>query len=166
MKIQAPAKIETDVRLQFDVGGKSEYFPLRYQIQALESQIVGLEESIEANTKKYNYYKNLLVLNEKLSAELKNSISSYYTIRQFHSFLTRLIDDYEAVELKDYLASYIKRIENRISASSPVSENPKISSIAKGTAKKSTIVFAIALMISVFAAFLLEGLKKSQARTS
>ena len=58
------------------------------------------------------------------------------------------------------LASYIKKIENRISVSGPVSETPKISSTAKGTAKKSSVVFVVALMMSVFASFLLEGLKK------
>ena len=68
------------------------------------------------------------------------------------------------VALKGYLNSYIKRIKNGISVSAPVSENPKISSIAKGTVKKSTIVFAIALMISVFAAFLLEGFKQNKMR--
>ena len=68
--------------------------------------------------------------------------------------------------MNDYLASYIKRIETRISVSAPVSENPKISPIAKGTVKKSAIVFAIALMISVFAVFLLEGLKKIKVTVS
>ena len=62
------------------------------------------------------------------------------------------------------LASYIKKIENRISAGVPVSENPKICSIAKGTTKKIAIVFAIALMLSVFVAFLLEGLKQNKMR--
>ena len=125
-----------------------------------------LEEQVEINKGQYNYYKDLLALSERLSVELKSSISSYYTIQQFHSLLTKLIDNYKAEELKDYLASYIKRIENRISASVPITENPKISSIGKGTVKKSAIIFAIALMISVFAAFLLEGLGKSQAKPS
>ncbi len=62
------------------------------------------------------------------------------------------------------MASYIKKIENRISVSAPVSKNPKIYSIAKGTIKKSAIVFAIASMLSVFAAFLLEGFKQNKMR--
>ena len=57
-------------------------------------------------------------------------------------------------------------MENRISASAPVTEKPNVWAVSKGTAKKSAIVFAIALMLSMFAAFLLEGLKKSQAQTS
>ena len=105
-------------------------------------------------------------MNEKLSAELEKSAPSYYTIQQYHLFLTKLIVDYESEELKDYLASYIKGIENRISTSSPVSENPQISPVAKGIAKRSGLVFAIALMMSIFAAFLLEGLKKSQPQVS
>lgn len=166
IKTQTPDKIESDIILQFDVGGRSEYLPIEYQIQTAESRIIQLEETIKENEEKFKYYKNLLTLNEKLSAELKNNISSYYTIQQFHSFLTELIGSYEAEELKDYLSSYIKRIENRIAASVPVTENPGTYAVSKGTAKKSAIVFAVALMMSVFVALLLEGLKKSQAQAS
>ncbi len=155
-----------DISLQLDIIGKTEYLPAEYQVQAAESKIIQLEGKITATKEKNNYYKELLALNEKLFAELKDKKSSYYTIQQFHSFLSDLVDTYPNNNLKDYLASYIKRIENRISISAPVSESPKISSIAKGTAKKSAIVFAIALMISVFAAFLQESFKKSQAQTS
>jgi hypothetical protein len=155
-----------NVVLQFDISGKTEYLPVEYQVQAAESKIIQLEENITAAKEKKDYYKELLASNEKLFAELKKKESSYYTTQQFNSFLSDLIDTYPNNNLKDYLASYIKRIENRISVSAPVTENPKISSIAKGTTKKSAIVFAIALMISVFASFLLEGLKKSQAQTS
>ena len=166
IKTLTPDKIESDVTLQFNVGDRTEYVPLGYQIQAVESKIVEFEEQVEINNGKYNHYKDLLALSEKLSVELKSSISSYYTIQQFHSLLTKLIDNYKTEELKDYLASYIKRIENRISASVPITENPKISLVAKGTVKKSAIVFAIALMMSVLASFLLEGLKKSQTQAS
>ncbi len=159
-------KTEDNVTLQFDVGSNSEYLPLKYQVQAAESQLIYLEKQIVMNEANYEYYKNLLALNEKLAEELTSNISSYYTIQQFHSYLTELVASYETKELKDYLASYIKGIENRISVSVPVLENPKIYSIAKGTAKKSGIVFVIALMISVFVAFLGEGLKKIQAQVS
>ena len=159
-------KTEDNVALQFDVGSKSTYLPLGYQIRAAEANIIKLEANIRENAEKYSYYKNLLALNEKLSAELEKSVPSYYTIQQFHSYLTELVASYETKELKDYLASYIKGIENRISVSVPVSENPKMHSISKGTVKKSGLVFVIALMLSAFAAFLSEGLKKNQVQAS
>ena len=157
---------QTNIALQFDISGKTEYLPVEYQIQATESKTIQLEEQLVANEKKYDYYKDLLALNEKLFAKLKGKMSSYYTIQQFRLFLIDLIDNCQNKELKSYLNSYIKRIENRISASAPVTGKPSISAVAKGTAKKSGIVLAISLMISIFAAFLLEGLKKSQAQTS
>jgi len=80
--------------------------------------------------------------------------------------LIDLIDSYENRELKDYLNSYIKKIENRISISAPVTGKPSVSAVARGTAKKSGIVLAILLMISIFAAFLLEGIGKSRAQIS
>jgi hypothetical protein len=166
IKTKTPDKSESNVALQFDISGKTEYLPVEYQIQAAESKTIQAGEELVTNEKKYNYYKDLLALNEKLFAELKGKMSSYYTIQQFHSFLTNVVKDYKDKELVDYLNSYIKKIENRISASAPVTENPKIYAVARGTVKKSAIVFAILLMISVFAAFLLEGIQKSQAQTS
>jgi len=157
---------ESKITLQFDVGSGGEYLPLGYQIQAAESKIVQLEENIQADGEKYNYYKDLLALNGKLSAELKDKASSHYTIQQFHSFLTNLIDGYNNKKLKGYLNSYIKKIENKISASAPVTENPEVYAVPRGTVKKTTIVFVISLMISIFAAFLFAGAQKSQAQAS
>ena len=156
----------SSIALQFDISGKTEYLPVEYQIQATESKITQVEGEIAANEERYGYYKNLLALNEKLLAELKNKTSSYYTIQQFHSFLTALVNSYESKELKSYLNSYIKRIENRISTSAPVAGKPSISAVARGTAKKSGIVLAILLMISIFAAFLLESLQKGRVEAS
>jgi len=157
---------ESKITLQFDVGSGGEYLPLGYQIQAAESKIVQLEENIRADREKYNYYKDLLALNEKLSAELKDKASSHYTIQQFHSFLTNLIDSYNNKKLKGYLNSYIKKVENKISASAPVTENPEVYEVPRGAIKKSAIVFAVSLMMSILIAFLLEGIQKNRARTS
>ncbi|MHC4570569.1 MAG: hypothetical protein ACYS0C_00640 [Planctomycetota bacterium] len=159
-------KNESQVTLQFDGDSKGEYLPLGYQIQAAVSKIVQLEENIRADEEKYNYYKDLLALNGKLSTELKDKASSHYTIKQFHSFLTVLIDNYNNKKLKGYLNSYIKKIENKISASAPFTEKPEVYAIPRGTGKKTTIVFAISLMISMFAALLFEGAQKSQAQAS
>ncbi len=166
IKTQTPDKTESDIILHFDVGGRSEYLPIKYQIQAAELRIIQLEETIKENEEKYKYYKNLLDLNENLFAEVQNKALSEYTIQQFRLFLLESVKEVEKEELKDYLSSYAKRIENRIAASVPVTENPGTYAVSKGTVKKSAVVFAVALMMSIFVAFLLEGLKKSQAQTS
>lgn len=160
-------KIPSDIVLQFNnVGGNSEYLPLAYQIQAADANIINLEESIRANQEMYDYYKGLLSLNEGLFNQVRNKTSPYYTIQEFRSFLANVVNDYQDKELIDYLNAYIKRIENIISANIPVMEKPKVYPVAKGTVKKSAIVLVIAFVLSVFAAFLLEGLRKSQAHTS
>ena len=160
-------KLPSDIVLQFDnVGDNSAYLPLPYQIQAAETQIINLEEQIRANKENYDYYSQSLKLNEKLFSYVKKVMPSYSTFEQFHSFLTNTLAEYNENEqqLLDYLKAYIKRIENIIANVIPLVERPKVYPLAKGTVKKSAIVFVIALMISIFAAFLLEGLKKSQAQ--
>jgi len=163
------SRLPSDIVLQFDnVGDNSAYLPLPYQIQAAETQIINLEEQIRANKEKYDYSAGLLKLNEKLFSYVKKVMPSYSTLEQFHSFLTNTLAEYNENEqqLLDYLKAYIKRIENKIANVIPLVEKPKVYPVAKGTVKKSAIVFAVALMMSVFVAFLLEGLKKSQAQAS
>lgn len=166
IKTETSNKTGSDITLQFDVGSRSEYLPIEYQIQTAESRVIQLEETIKDNESKYEYYKNLLSLNKRLLAETKYKIITNYTIQQFRSYLIELAKGIEQEELKDYLSSYTKGVESRIAMSTPVVENPSIYAVPKGTVKKSAIVFVIALMLSTFVAFLLEGLKKSQAQAS
>ncbi len=155
-----------EVVLQFEIGSNTEYLPLKYQVRAMESQLIQIRKQIAINKAKYKYYENVLALNEKLLGVLQKGISSDYTIGEYRSFLIKLIDEYEAEELKDYLKSYIKKIENRIAVSVPVTDNPIVFPMDKGIAKKSAIVFAVALIISVFAVFLLKALEKSRDQAS
>ncbi len=168
IEIGIPDKGEDNVMLQFDVGSKSEYLPLGYQVRAAEAKIVEFEEQIRTNSENYDYYAHLLKLNEKLISYVKKVMPSYCTLEQFHSFLTNTLAEYNENEqqLLDYLKAYIKRIENKIANVIPLVEKPKVYPVAKGTVKKSAIVFVIALMMSVFASFLLEGLKKAKAQAS
>ena len=160
-------KIPGGIILQFNrVDQSSEYLPLAYQIQAAYTNIINLEETLRANQDKYNYYRNLLSLNESLFKQVKDKTSSYYTIQEFHSFLNDILNNYEDKELIDYLNAYIKKIENVISTNTPVVEKPRISSIDKSANKKSAVVFAVLLMITTLIAFLSEAVKNSQPPAS
>jgi len=159
--------IPDGIILQFNNAGQNrEYLPLAYQIQANISNIIDLEERIGTDREKYNYYENLLSLNEKLFVQLKDKRSSYYTIQEFRSSLTDIINNYEDKELIDYLNAYTKRIDNMISENTPVIEMPSVYPVPKSAAKKSMVVFAVMLMITTFVAFLLEAIQKRQVPTS
>jgi hypothetical protein len=162
---QISGEKNSKVLLQFDVGDKTEYLPREYQIQAIESKIVELQESLNTDKQRHRYYGELLALNDKILAELTRGRSSGYTIQQFHSFLEGLAGKSESSGLNDYLNSYIRKIENRISVGAPVTQQPRVYPVAKGTLKKSAVAFSVCLMISVFAVFLTEGLQKSRRET-
>jgi len=160
-------KMPTDLVLQFNnVGSSSTYLPLPYQVQAAETQIINFEEQVRANKENYDYSADLFKLNETLLSYVTEVIPSHSTLEQFHSFLTKTLTKYDQSNqhLLDYLRAYIKRIENKIASVIPLVERPNVYPTAKGTVKKSAIVFMIALMLSVFAAFLLEGLKQNELR--
>ena len=159
---------QESVVLQFseNVGDQSQYLPLSYQIHAAESKTVQLKGEIKANENQYEYYKDLLDLNNKILAELGDKLPSGYTTEQFRTFLTRLIASYEKPQLKDHLNSYIRKVENRMVNSRPITEKPKINPVAKGIVKKSGAVLVIVFMVSVFSAFLREGFEKDGNRIS
>jgi len=166
IKPASPDNAGGNTVLQFNVGIQVEYLPVSYQIQAVESRIVELEKQIGTNEQNYNYYGNLLDLKEKMLAVLKDKTSSCRTLKQFRSIVVDMARKCDKQELKDYLNFYIKTIENRISDTVPTTETPQICPIAKGTVRKSGVVFAIAFMVSVFAAILQEGLGKNRTRIS
>ena len=148
------------------VRKNSEYLPLSYQVQAADVNIINIEEAIRANQQKHSYHGELLSLDEMLLEEVRNKTSSYYTIEEFRSFLTRLAGDYEGSELRHYLSAYIKRIENTMSATTPIVEKPRITEVPRGSLRKTGIVFVALLMITTFGAFVLETVQDSRKRRS
>jgi hypothetical protein len=160
LKPEDSEKIPGGIVLQFDnVGEDGKYLPVAYQIQVSEANIVRLEETIRADEENYAYYKGLLGLNETVLGEIRGSTSSYYTVKEFHSFLGGIADGQQAEELKDYLNAYIKSIENMMSEYVPIVEKPNMYPVAKYVAKKTMIVFLALLAATTFAAFLFEGIK-------
>jgi hypothetical protein len=162
-----PNKIPGGLILQIDkTSQNSRYLPLAYQIQAADMNIIDFEETIRANRQKYDCYHNLMSLTEKLFDEVRTKMSSYYTIDEFHSFLADMTSDYTEKQSTDYLNAYKKRIEDMMSANTPVVEKPGVYPIPKGTVKKSAVSFGAFLVIAMFAAFLLEAVQQRQAPNS
>jgi hypothetical protein len=155
-----------NIVLQFNnVGDSSAYLPLPYQMQAAETQIINLEEQIQADKEWYDYYISLLKLDEKLFSHLNKAMYSGYTSGQFRLFLIDTLAGYnDNTQITDYLKAYIKKIENKMATTTPLVEKPMISPVAKGTIKKSGIIFALLLVTAVFAAFLLESFEKNKTR--
>ncbi len=166
INVDAGENKQNSVLLQFDIGGQNQFLPLSYQIQAAESKIVELGEAIKTTEERYNYHKDLMNLNDKALSELNAKISSDYTIEDYKDFLVNLLSSIEKTQIKDYLSSYIRTIENLISSNRPLAERPQIVPAEKGTAKKTAVVFAACLMLSVFSAFVMEGVEKNKARLS
>lgn len=162
--ITEPRGTPGNAGIEFDVGNKSEYLPLESQIRAVKSRIIELEGQVSADKSRYHYYRDSLELNNDIINKLQNDVSSGYTVHRFRDFLDGVVDECENENVKNYLTSFIKRIDNRISATVPVTEKPRVSAAPRGTAKKAGVTFAIALLLSIFAAFLREGIKQTEVR--
>jgi hypothetical protein len=125
IRVETPVNKQDNIVLQFNVPEQSQYLPLDFQINAAESKKIGLEEKIKTNQEEYGYHKDLLAVNCKILAELDSKLSSEYSEEQFKAFLNNLTAANEKQEIKEYLNSYIRRIDNIMLAKSVV-EKPKI----------------------------------------
>jgi len=160
-------KISDNIILQFeDVRQNSEYLPLAYQIRACDANIVNIEETIRANQKIYEHYETLQSLNERLLGEVNNKAASYFTLGEFRSFLANVKGDYEDGGAAGNLKAYIKRIESTMATTSPVVGKPSVYPVSKGTGRKTGTVFAVLLIATILAAFLLENIPKKQAQAA
>lgn len=157
-----------NIVLQFsDVKNSSVYLPLSYQRQAAETQIINAEELVRADNELYNYYEGLLKLNEGLFKDMNKVIASDGTLVQFCLLLNNTLAEYkDDTKTVDYLKAYVKNIEIKMSNNMPITEKPKVYVVARDTKKKASVVFAIALILSVFTAFLLEGLENRKMKVA
>ena len=159
-----------DRDIHWEIGSKictgylsnSEFLPWEYQIQAIDANIIYIEENLLSNQKKYDYYNTLMSLSENLLEKIRNSSSSLNTTQEFSVFVASTIDDYTKIELGDYVTAYIQKIENIVFNNTPLVEEPAISLIPRGIVRKSIVICAVLLMVTTLIAFLKEAAQKNK----
>jgi hypothetical protein len=152
-----PEATQSGIVLQFDDVQKSrEFLPLPYQVRAVQSTIIDMQETLAANAKKYEFYLQVLDLNGRLLSRIEESILADYTAEQFIDFLHEQLQSCGEGALADYLKSYIRKTENLILVNTRAGEKPVVYPVRKGVVKNSGLVFAVSLMMAVFVAVLSE----------
>jgi len=145
------------VVLQFnDVKASSEFLPLPYQIRAAQAKIIDLQETINVNKQRYDFYIAILQLNDTLLNEVEQNLRTNYTAKQFLSFLSRQSPADQGEMLVDYLKSYIRKTENLVLACTRAGEDPVIYPVPKYAVRRSGLALLLSLMLTTFAAVVLE----------
>jgi hypothetical protein len=143
--------------LQFtDVKGSREFLPLSYQVRAVQSKIIDLQETIRGNEDKYKYYVGVLVLTHKLLDQAEQSLLTHYTVQQFLSFVGEQLLAYKEKAEADYLKAYMRRTENLVLVTTRAGQNPVIYPVPKHTAGISLLVLIASMMAMTFTAVMLE----------
>jgi len=142
--------------LQFtDVKGSREFLPLSYQVRAVQSKIVDLQETIRGNEDKYKYYVGVLNLTHRLLDQAEQSILTHYTVQQFLGFVgEQLLACKEKAE-GDYLKAYLRRTENLVLVSTRAGQNPVIYPVVKHLIGMSLLVFVVSMMAATLVAVVL-----------
>lgn len=148
--------------LQFnDVQNSREFLPLSYQVRAVRSRIIDLQETLAANVRKYEFYLQVLDLNGQLLRRIEESVLTYYTAEQFVASLQEQLQSCEeGGALSDHLKSYIRKTQNLVLVNTRAGEKPVVYPVRKGVARNSVLTFAVALMVAMFAAVLSESRRR------
>jgi hypothetical protein len=151
--------------LQFtDVRSTREFLPLAYQVRAVQSKIIDLQQTIQGNEDRYNYYIGVLELADKLFSQVEQSILTHYTTQQFLGFVAEQLPTCKDKAQTDFLKAYMRRTENLVFVSTRAGENPVIYPVSKHVAGISAIVWIASLMVVIFAAVVLESPRGPSSR--
>jgi hypothetical protein len=143
--------------LQFtDVARSREFLPLSYQIRAVQSRIIDLQETLTSDAEKYKYYLEVLSLNDKLLGQVEESLLTDYTVPQFLGFMGEQLRACQNTAVADYLKSYTRKTENLAQVNTRAGEKPMVYPVAKYVAQNSVLTFVVSLMAAAFVAVLLE----------
>jgi hypothetical protein len=148
---------QDNIVLQFnDMKSSSEFLPLSYQILAVQSRIIDLQESVAGNVEKYAYYLKVLDVNGRLLNQIEGNLLAYYTVGQFLESLREQLKTSQDAAVTDHLQSYIRKTENLVQMSTRAGEKPAVYLVSKKIARNSILTFVVSLMIALFTAVLLE----------
>ncbi len=146
-----------DVVLQFtDIQSSREFLPLSYQVRAVQSRIIDLQETLTSDAEKYDHYLQVLDLNDKLLDTLDASLLTDYTAGQFLQFLGEQLPACQDKAVSDYLKSYIRKTENLIQVNTRAGEKPVVYPVARHIARNGVLTLVLFLMVAAFSAVLLE----------
>ena len=155
----APSEAVPDsIVLQFnDVQNSREFLPLSYQVRAVQSRIIDLQETLANNARKYAFYLQVLDLDDRLLSRIEESVLTYCTAGQFMDFLTQQLQACEEDALSDYLKSTLRKTENLMLVNTRAGEKPVVYPMRKGVVRNSGLAFVVSLMVALFAAVLAES---------
>lgn len=151
------AMADGSVVLEFtDVPKSREFLPLPYQVRAVQSKIIDLEESLNSDEQKYDYYLKIIDLNDELLGVVESSILTPYTVEQFLGHLDGRLRECEDEALADFLKSYIRKTQNLILVNTRAGEKPVVYPVPKRIVGRSVLALVVLLMVTAFAAVALE----------
>jgi len=144
--------------LQFtEVADSNEFLPLPYQIRAVQSKIIDMQETLRSDEEMHRYYLKVLELNGRLLGEITQNLMEPYTVQQFLGFLDTQLAACQEEELVDYIQSYIRKTQNLAFANIRAGERPVVYPVAKHVVQRSVLTSLVFLMLMTFAAVALES---------
>jgi hypothetical protein len=148
---------EGSVVLQFNNAEKSrDYLPMSYQVRAVQSKVVDLQETLTNNAEKYSFYLQMLELDNQLLTKIEERLLTYYTAQEYLAFLREQLLACQDPALGDHLKSYIRKTENLVLVNTRAGERPVVYPVSKSIGARSALVFILFLMIATFVAVLWE----------
>ena len=128
-------------------------------------RIIDVQETLTNDAEKYNFYLQVLDLDNRLLAKIEESLLTYYTAQQYLGFLGEQLLACKDQAVADHLKSYIRKTENLVQVNTRAGEKPVVYPMPKGVVKNSALTFILLLMVAMFVAVLLEHQHERRRQT-
>lgn len=146
-----------NIVLQFtDVKNSSKFLPLPYQILAVQSRIIDLQEALAGDMERHEFYVKVLELNNRLLSRIEDNLLTDYTVQRYLNFLGEQLLASKDEAISDYLKSYTRKVESLTLVNMRAGEKPVVYPVSRAVVRNSALVFVVFLMIGAFTAVLSE----------
>jgi hypothetical protein len=133
-----------------------EMLPWPYQLRAVQSRMIELEEGLKGDQQKLDYYVKILDLNNRILRTVESRLLTEYTVGEFIGYLDGELQQAKDTDVSDYLRSYIRKTQNLIFVSTRAGEKPIVEPVKRHAVQRTVLTFIVLLMAMTFVAVALE----------
>ncbi|MCU0914688.1 MAG: hypothetical protein MUC88_09010 [Planctomycetes bacterium] len=133
-----------------------DFLPVSYQVRAVQSRIVDLQETLANDTERHNFHLQVLDLDNQLLTKIEESLLLPYTASQYLGYLNEQLQACQDQAVRDHLRAHVRQIESLVALNTRAGERPIVHPISRNPVRNGVLTLVLCLMVTTFAAVVLE----------
>ena len=149
-----------DINITFEnINEEDRFLPLGLQVQAYESEVARVIEKMADAERRYDLQMRWRTIANQIYSEVGDNLGKPYGIDDYLEYLNQKMNSLESPEEGDLLKAHIIAITNLGLTRRPLTRDPGVQPLARGTVFKTAVAFAFMLMVMVLFVTFLEYIR-------